>query len=281
MSKELQSSNEKAVPHDNGHGAPIERAKGLSTSREAAARRNIIKLNTQENKVKIVDYRTLLEEIQADKKREIRVELSEWVSSGKSQMGNGSDGESNGIHGNGSQNTPAAQRQSALDEAFKEGFETGKTEAAKILRPEYEARVQNIIKDLSSIIREFSKEVEKYNEEFDGAVVKLALAIAKRIVARDIEIDEGAVLVRSREAIRKVVGVDKVKILVNSSDEEYIREHRNELMSYADSVKEIAIEGDNKVERGGCIIESDLGNIDARISTQFEIVEEALLSLTK
>jgi Flagellar biosynthesis/type III secretory pathway protein len=52
-------------------------------------------------------------------------------------------------------------------------------------------------------------------------------------------------------------------------------------MSHADSVREIVIESDNKVERGGCIIESDLGNIDARLSTQFELIEEALLSIFK
>ena len=100
-------------------------------------------------------------------------------------------------------------------------------------------------------------------------------------MAREIEVDEGAVLARSREAIRKIIGVDKIKIHVSPSDEEYIREHRNELSSYADSVKEIVIEADSKVERGGCVIESELGNIDARVSTQFELIEEALLGLIK
>jgi flagellar assembly protein FliH len=53
------------------------------------------------------------------------------------------------------------------------------------------------------------------------------------------------------------------------------------LSAYADSVKEIVIEADGKVERGGCIIESELGNIDARISTQFALIEEALLGLAE
>ncbi|MFZ1081933.1 MAG: FliH/SctL family protein [Candidatus Kryptoniota bacterium] len=236
---------------------------------------NVIKLNTHQSKLKIVDYRSILEEIKVDKKNEVKVDL-------KNVMNRISYGEKDAsrslTHGNDDEGN---SEKDASAKAFEEGFEAGKTEAAKFLQSEYEKKVQDNLRDLNSVTREFSKEVERYNQEFDSAVMKLAIAVAKRIVAREINIDEGAVLARSREAIRKIAGVDKIKIHVNPSDEEYIREHRNELMSYADSVKEIAIEGDNKVERGGCIIESDLGNIDARISTQFELVEEALLGLVK
>ena len=280
MSKEIKSILEKIRLQDHDHGEPITAASLASTTGENAQRRNVIKLNAREGKLKVVDYRSILEEIKADRKNDIKVDLSEWISSGKREIGTSSFEDENRTNGDG-QNDERAQKRNALSEAFREGFEAGKNEAAKILRPEYEKKVQDIVRDFSSLIGEFPKEVEKYSREFDSVVVKLALAIAKRIVAREIEIDEGAVLARSREAIRKIVGVEKVKILVNSSDEEYIRQHRNELMSYVDSVKEIVIEGDNKVERGGCIIESDLGNIDARISTQFEIVEEALLSVTR
>jgi len=280
LSKEIKSILEKIRLQDHDHGEPITAASLVSTTGENAQRRNVIKLNAREGKLKVVDYRSILEEIKADRKNDIKVDLSEWISSGKREIGTSSFEDENRTNGDG-QNDERAQKRNALSEAFREGFEAGKNEAAKILRPEYEKKVQDIVRDFSSLIGEFPKEVEKYSREFDSVVVKLALAIAKRIVAREIEIDEGAVLARSREAIRKIVGVEKVKILVNSSDEEYIRQHRNELMSYVDSVKEIVIEGDNKVERGGCIIESDLGNIDARISTQFEIVEEALLSVTR
>ena len=280
MSKQVQSLSEKMRTIDGGHGKPISAADLPLTSQVSTNRGNVIKSNNRERKLKIVDYRNILEEIKADKRNEVKVDSCDWISSSESEISVASFGGEDGTPDNGRQGR-GSQKENVGDMAFKEGLEAGKIEAAKIIKLEYEKKVQDIVKDLSSVASEFSKEVERYNQEFDSAVVKLALAIAKRIVAREIEVDEGSVLARSREAIRKIVGVEKVKIHVNSSDEEYIREHRNELMSYADSVKEIAIEGDNKVERGGCIIESDLGNIDARISTQFEIVEEALLGLVK
>lgn len=235
---------------------------------------NVIKRDSSQDEIRIADFKYMLEEIAPDEKNEVEVNLKgleEDVSSKDNQWLSNPE------------NAPNSERQAeqALISAFEKGFEAGKTESAKVLQEEYEKRVHEVVNTFSSIVHEFAEEAKKYNREFERSVVTLALAIAKRIVASELEIDESAVLARSREAIRKIIGVEKIKIHVNPADEEYIREHRNDLSSYADSVKEIVIEADNKVERGGCIIESELGNIDARISTQFELVEEALVGLVK
>jgi len=246
----------------------------LSRESHNRARSAVIKLNGHPSKLKIVDYKSILEEIETDKKQDVKVRLHDLT-------GNAAADNSAAIPGQVGSNYNGSPSKSEAVVAFEDGFEAGKTEAAKVLQVEYEKRVQAVIENFASITRQFAAEVERYNQEFDNAVVTLAIAVAKRVVAREIEVDDGAVLARSREAIRKIIGVEKIKIHVNPSDEEYIREHRNELSGYADSVKEIVVESDNKVERGGCVIESDLGNIDARISTQFELIEEALLGLIK
>jgi len=229
---------------------------------------NIIKVNSTPAKMKIADYRSFLEEIEADKAPDFGL--------GSLIAGAGTgDFDLDQVDENGSSS------RSEITRAYEEGFEAGKTEATRLLQTEYEKKVEGVMGDFAAMVHEFSGEIGKYNKEYDKAIVTLALAVARRVVAREIDLDESAVLARSREAIRKIIGVEKVKIHINPADEEYIREHRNELSNYADSVREIAIEADNRVERGGCIIESELGNIDARISTQFELIEEAFLELAK
>jgi flagellar assembly protein FliH len=244
----------------------------MSLSKEKAGNRNlsIIKANSARSKMKIDDYKSVLEEIEADERRDF-------------DIGNLLAGESDGndysdlAKGEGAINSVRSE----IAGAYEEGFEAGKTEATKLLQIEYEKKVENAIGDFASMVHQLSDETGKYKKEFDKAIVTLALAVARRIVAREIVLDEGAVLARAHEAIRKIIGVERVKIHINPADEEYIREHRNELSNYADSVKEIVIEADHKVERGGCIIESELGNIDAKISTQFDLIEEAFLELAK
>ncbi len=245
----------------------------LSKDPSRGGKPNVIKLHSLSDRIKILDYKSILEEIEADKKNEVKVDVDEIV---------GEENPSRGLV----MERPAEYdiedaAKKAITEAYEQGFEAGKAEVTRVLQAEYERKVQEVVAAFTSLVREFELEIERYDRDFDEAIVTLALAIARRVVAREIEIDEGAVLARSREAIRKIIGVEKIKIHVNPSDEEYIRGHRNELSAYADSVKEIVIEADNKVERGGCIIESELGNIDARVSTQFDIIEEALAGLIK
>ena len=247
----------------------------MSLSRESrlGGRPNVIKLHSNASKLTIVDYRNVIEEIEADRKDVVKVDVEDIVGM------TGPDGEEQAESASGVDYKQAAEE--AASEAYRQGYEAGKEEASNKFQNEFEKRIGEISADFSSLKTQFAAEVVRYNQDFEKAIVTLALAVARRVVAREIEVDEGAVLARSREAIRKIIGVDKIKIHVSPSDEEYIREHRNELSSYADSVKEIVIEADSKVERGGCVIESELGNIDARVSTQFELIEEALLGLIK
>jgi len=245
----------------------------LSRESGQTERQNVIKIGSRQGKLRIIDYRSVLEEVAADQTDEVKVDVDEIV--GSIDKGGAA------IEGGFGTGDGHDEAKKAATDAFEQGFEAGKAEASKALGDEYEKKVAELSDDFASITRKFAAEAARYDQDFDKAVVTLAIAIARRIVAREIEVDEGAVLARSREAIRKIIGVDKIKIHVNPADEEYIREHRNELSDYADSVKEIVIESDNKVERGGCVIESELGNIDARVSTQFELIQEALLGLIK
>jgi len=246
----------------------------LSRSLHNTNRRNVIKSYSTSRNLEISDYRLILEEVEADKMPEVKIDLVNL------DVGLSAGPTGDGTHDNSAQSGESETRK-ATSEAFEKGFDAGKNETIKALQGEYDKKVKSAVASIESVLQGLTEEVVIFRRDFDKAIVTLALAIARRIVARDIEIDEGAVLARSHEAIRKIVGVDKIKIHINPADEEYIREHRSELNSYADSVKEIIIEADSKVEPGGCVIESDLGNIDARVSTQFELIEEALQGLIK
>jgi flagellar assembly protein FliH len=67
-----------------------------------------------------------------------------------------------------------------------------------------------------------------------------------------------------------------VKLRVHPDDESTLRQRRVEVSSAIDSLREVVIEADDKIERGGCIVESDSGNVDARLSTQLRSIELVL-----
>jgi flagellar assembly protein FliH len=62
---------------------------------------------------------------------------------------------------------------------------------------------------------------------------------------------------------------------VNPADIEQMRAHRDELLALGD-VKTLRVIEDQRVDRGGVILETDAGSVDAKISTQLTEVRKIL-----
>jgi type III secretion protein L len=121
------------------------------------------------------------------------------------------------------------------------------------------------------------KKREDFITQHEAELVKLAVAIAKKIIGRSIELNPGTVLQTAKEALRGVRSQRRVTIKVHPSDEDGLREQAGSLKMLGAEVGELVIVGNPSIEAGGCIVESDLGVIDAQIGTQLASIENALL----
>jgi len=108
-------------------------------------------------------------------------------------------------------------------------------------------------------------------------LVKLAIAIAKKVIGRSVELDHGMVLNTAREVLRSVRSERRIIIKVHPSEEEAAREQAVSFKMPGAEGGEVVIIGNPSIEAGGCIVESDLGIIDAQVSTQLESIERVLL----
>lgn len=124
-------------------------------------------------------------------------------------------------------------------------------------------------------------EAWKRRDEFlarnEVELVKLAIAVAKKVIGRSVELDHGVVLNTAGEVLRSVRSERRVTMKVNPSEEATVREQAVFLKTLGAKTGELVIVGNPSVEAGGCIVESDLGIIDAQISTQLTSIENALL----
>ncbi len=68
-------------------------------------------------------------------------------------------------------------------------------------------------------------------------------------------------------------------IRVNLADLDLTTEHIKDFMRMAENVKSITVLEDSSVDKGGAVIETDFGQIDARISSQLREIEEKILEL--
>jgi type III secretion protein L len=108
-------------------------------------------------------------------------------------------------------------------------------------------------------------------------LVRLSLAVAEKLIGRALELDNELVLYITAQAIESVRHQRELVLRVNPADAELLRSGRKKLLDLVGRTKDLAVREDPEVERGGCIIETENGTVDAQLSTQMRMLETALL----
>ena len=161
----------------------------------------------------------------------------------------------------------------------REAFERGHAEGHAKGYEEGKAEVARLVDRLHTII---TKAIEKRNEiieESETQIINLVLMIVKKVIKVISENQKNVVINNVVQALRKLKSRGDVVIRVNLSDLELTSEHVKDFMKMVEHVKSITVLEDSSVDRGGCIIETDFGQIDARISSQLHEIEEKILEL--
>ena len=112
-------------------------------------------------------------------------------------------------------------------------------------------------------------------DRMEAATVRLALAIAKKIIGNETEhvkIIEHVV----KTAMKKVADPRNLTMRLNPKDIDTVNEFQQELFLSDDFNAVLHLEADKTIQRGGCIIETQLGDVDARIDQQIKVIEELL-----
>lgn len=164
---------------------------------------------------------------------------------------------------------PSYQR--GFAEGRQKGFADGETagfdRSLENLEPVLNS-LQEVLLQLENIRQETYQSIEK-------EVVELALAIARKVICREVEISREVVVCVAREALAKVENPGKIKIKMSPSDLQFINQTKYQLSSLFENMDNVIVEAEDSIQSGGCVIETDLGEIDARIEKQLQALEES------
>jgi len=168
------------------------------------------------------------------------------------------------------------QREKTLGDAYKEGYDKGNEDGYKEGRQE----ANRLIERLHVIIDKTLDRRQAILDETEQQIVELVLLISRKVVKVISENQRSVVMQNVLQALRRVKGRGDVTIRVNLADVELTAEHTKDFMQAVESVKNITVAEDSSVEKGGCIIETDFGAIDARISSQLNELETKILEIS-
>jgi flagellar biosynthesis/type III secretory pathway protein FliH len=168
----------------------------------------------------------------------------------------------------------AQARVAEIEEAARasghaEGFARGHDEAIAEFEP--------VVRTLREWIDGIREQRDALISSAEPELVRLAMAIAERIVHTEVSENRQVVVENVRAALTRLVTREVVTLRVNPMDHETIRQYRDSIVEASD-VEHLRIVEDQRVDRGGVLVETDAGTIDAKIATQLREAKRAILT---
>ena len=157
---------------------------------------------------------------------------------------------------------------SGYDKGHQEGYEKGVAE------------VDRLVERMHRILEAVMQRREEILADTESQIVELVILMARKVIKILSENQKNVVMANTMAALKKVKTRGEVTLRVNLEDVKLTSEHAQEFIQHVENIKGITVLEDSSVERGGCIVETDFGSIDARISCQLQELENKILEVS-
>lgn len=171
-------------------------------------------------------------------------------------------------------------KKNAYEEGLKQGFgqghqeglEAGKAEGHQKYLIEMRGNIAKI-EELTTAYEAAKNEIYTANERI---LVQLAFQVAKKVVLKELAVDEAYIQRVVKEIIDRLGVKESVRIKVSPKDLYRLENIKKELTDHFSTLKNVTVESSDKV-MSGCIVETDFNVIDAQIESQLKEIFDALV----
>lgn len=166
------------------------------------------------------------------------------------------------------ENIKAAAHQDGYKEGHEQGFLEGQNEVNRLVE-----RIHKIVESVMVRREEILCETEQQ-------IVELVLLMTRKVVKIISENQKTVVLSNVLAALKKIRTRGNITLRVNTEDLKLTTAHVDEFIKRIENVNGISVIEDSAVDKGGCIVETDFGAIDARISSQLAELENKIMEIS-
>jgi flagellar assembly protein FliH len=161
-----------------------------------------------------------------------------------------------------------AEADAMREAARAEGIEQGRAEAIAAAAPALQA--------LEAAAAGVHEERLALAERLEDHAVELALLLAEKVLAGAIAAEPERVVDAVRGALRGLVERERVTVLVHPDDLELVRDAMADLRASLGGIEHCEVQAERRVSRGGTIVRTPDGDIDARIETKLQRAREVI-----
>ncbi|MCL0040048.1 FliH/SctL family protein [Thermodesulfovibrionales bacterium] len=165
-----------------------------------------------------------------------------------------------------------AKLEALEQKGYLEGYAAGHEKGIK----DAEAEIAEKLRRLQGIIKELDGYKEKKTKEWLPQIIDLALEISKKIIRKEVELDEMAVLRIAQDAIKKIEG-SREDIIIRVSHQDYDAMVTGiAFLKEQQEVKDISVEPSSSISPGGVYIITPTVEIDAGIEEQIKEIQDGI-----
>jgi flagellar assembly protein FliH len=161
-----------------------------------------------------------------------------------------------------------ADAEQLRESARAEGYAAGRSEAMTALEPALAA--------LAEAVAGVHAEQLAATERLERSAVELGLSLAEKVIAGALAVEPERVVESVRGALRGLVERERITVLVNPLDLELVRVAMDDLKASLGGIEHCVVEAERRVARGGCVVRTADGDVDAGVDTKLARAREVI-----
>jgi flagellar assembly protein FliH len=160
--------------------------------------------------------------------------------------------------------------------AWENGFEKGRLEGEKAMNAQLVKQRGELHSLVQGTLHSLRQAVPQVVRDTENMVIALALEVARKLVA-DLPITAPMVEAAVRDALTHVESTAQVTVRLHPADLELLQGAGSPLLTSAEDGQSFRFLSSMDVTRGGCMVETRFGTVDARRETKFDLLKKGLI----
>jgi flagellar assembly protein FliH len=163
-----------------------------------------------------------------------------------------------------------------LHQAEQAARAAGRIEGEELSRAHFNDELQQLRHEISISVDHFAEERKKYYQQVEADLVKLALAVARKILHREAQMDPLVLAGIARVMTAKLESATGIVVRVNPARAAAWREY----FSRAENSRQAPVVAeDPALALDSCVLESSLGSTELGIESQLQEIEKGFADL--
>lgn len=159
-----------------------------------------------------------------------------------------------------------------MDQRVAEARDAAYREAELKTRTQVTAQVEPLMEKLARSIHELSELRSKLRHQAEGDLIKLSLAIAKKVVHRELSTDPESLAGLVRVAMEKIRFQEILRVRVHPQHQPIVQQ----LVTRLSGGVPLTVLADNRLPLGGVVVETTRGEFDSSVDVQLREIERGL-----